>query len=78
MTERPNWCPHPDCIFLRNTQDMMCCGRLPVPIDHDGTPNTHRVCIDSTETHHGYMDLQINRADAWYFKRLMEAVMKDA
>lgn len=55
----------------------MCCGRLPHPEDHDGTDNTHRLCMDTTETGHGIFDLKINRTDAWWISLLLERVKED-
>lgn len=47
--ERPKWCSHQDCEFLRRTMDDACGGKLPIPQPHDsgGVPvNTHRVCMN--------------------------------
>ncbi len=73
--KRPEWCPHPDCIFKMNTQDLICSGDLPKPEAHDNDFNDHRICTDERETGHGVHDLQINRTDAWHFKRHMERIL---
>jgi len=41
--ERPNWCPHTDCLFKRRVQDAMCGGHLPTPVEHDGGFNDYRL-----------------------------------
>lgn len=70
--ERPDWCPHKDCIFKSNRQNLMCVGKLPEPIKHNGTNNTHRLCFDERETGHGIHDLQMNWTDAWLLKQLLD------
>lgn len=71
--ERPNWCPHSECKFKVQSQDKMCVGQLPEPTDHDGGTNTHRLCMDTTETGHGIFDLQLNWGDCWNLIRLLQS-----
>jgi len=42
--ERPMWCPNTECLFRMRSQDSLCVGELPVPLQHDGIDNTHRLC----------------------------------
>jgi len=79
MNTRPSWCPHSDCIFRVQTQDCACVGRLPNPVDHDGTPNTHRLCLHGAKDDGEWtLDLQINRGDVWNIKRIIDAgIMQD-
>lgn len=67
---RPSWCPHPDCQFVLNSQEMACVGRLPAPQLHDGVTNDGRVCLRAG----GTIDLQVNRGDLWNLKRLFDAL----
>lgn len=75
--ERPDWCPCPDCIFKMNSQNLICTGKLPKPEPHGDDENTHRFCLNEREFGKGIHDLQINRTDAWMFKRHMDIVMND-
>lgn len=68
--ERPEWCPHGDCQFVLNTQELACVGRLPKPIDHDGVPNDGRFCIKAGDV----FDLQVNQGDLWNLRRLFGAL----
>lgn len=71
--ERPRWCPHKDaCNFKKQAVDLLCCGELPEPIEHDGDFNTHRFCINNTEDNHGIFDLQINKSDVGWFFYVLE------
>ena len=72
--ERPAWCPHSDCRFLRQTQALICVGKLPQPVDHDGHPNTHRLCLNEALPNGEVFDLQINTTDTYHFRRMFEAV----
>jgi len=72
--KRPEWCPHPTCQFVLNTQELACVGRLPEPVDHDGTPNDGRLCIFAG----GVFDLQVNRGDLWNLSRLFKALYSSA
>lgn len=74
LQERPAWCPHTDCIFRRRAQDAICGGELPVPADHDGTPNTHRVCLNGAAENGGVMDLQVNATDLDWFRWIFDAL----
>ena len=71
---KPDWCPHLECTFLRQSQDLMCCGELPIKVMHGDGWNTHRFCMDTRETGHGIFDLQINWGDAWNMKRVLDAL----
>lgn len=77
MKNKPDWCPHSSCVFIRNTQDMMCCGKLPEPEKHDGDFNTHRFCLNLSEFNEPPFELKINRTDAHLFKKMFEAVYND-
>jgi hypothetical protein len=68
---RPQWCPHSECVYKASSQDLMCVGRLPEPVLHGETPNTHRVCINTIETGQGIFDLQLNWTDSWNLIRLL-------
>ena len=69
---RPKWCPHDDCEFKIHSQNMMCCGTLPLPEVHDNDFNTYRLCLDTRETGHGIFDLQVNKTDLWNLKRIIK------
>ena len=70
--ERPAWCPHSDCQFHMRTQDSACAGKLPIPVDHDGIENTHRLCLHGAKDDGEWtFDLQINRGDAWNLNRVL-------
>ena len=73
-TDRPVWCPHKDCIILRNVTDMGCGGELPKPEEHDGDLNTHRFCLDTRETGHGIFDLQVNDTDLGWLRWIFDAL----
>ena len=67
--ERPAWCPHVDCLFRRRVMDECCGGQLPVPIEHDGTPNTYRFCLNFLEPPiPSVFDLQVNGNDLDWFR----------
>jgi len=72
--KRPEWCPHKDCICLKQSQDLMCVGKLPNLVQHADDFNTHRLCINTEETGHGIFDLQINHTDSWNLKRLLNDI----
>ncbi len=79
QNERPEWCPHADCVFIAvKALHAMCGGRLVTPEPHDGVMNTHRFCIDTCETGHGVFDLQVNRGDIWWFQELLKLLREDA
>jgi hypothetical protein len=72
---RPSWCPHSDCVWRTgggNDSDtgVACGGELPDPELHEGTPNTHRLCIRTLDGEIG--DYQLNHADLWYLGRIIE------
>lgn len=76
---RPSWCPHPDCRHLTgggSSEDsgMACGGQLPDPEDHNGTPNTHRLCMRTVDG--DVTDLQVNRTDVWYLGRIVSSLGK--
>ena len=68
--ERPAWCPHTDCRFLRRSQDALCGGELPQPVPHDADENTHRLCIRTDDV----FDLQVNATDLGYFRWILDAL----
>jgi len=76
LTERPPWCPHPDCQIKQHFQHLMCVGKLPKPEPHGGDENTHRLCLDTRETHHEVFDLQLNHTDAYLLRILLNLVEK--
>ena len=69
--KRPMWCPYQDCIFLRQTQGLICGGKLPKPELHDGCENTHRLCISPGEASG---DLQLNNNDCDGFRFILDAL----
>jgi hypothetical protein len=72
--ERPSWCPHTDCAFRRRAMDAICGGELPKPEDHDGTPNTHRVCWNGAGRAGEVLDLQVNGTDLGWFRWIFDAM----
>jgi len=72
--ERPEWCPHSDCIFILLIQDAICAGKLPAPEPHDGDLNTHRICIAGVIPGGEVFDLQVNTTDLYHFRRLFDAI----
>ena len=75
--ERPSWCPHADCVFVRRVTDTMCGGQLPNPEAHDGDFNTHRFCLNGVIDDGEVFDLQINRTDAGWFLWLFNAMFSE-
>ncbi len=73
-TIKPDWCIHKKCKFLAQSQNKMCVGELPKLEPHGMVFNTHRFCLDTTETGHGIFDLQINWTDAWGMRRLLNLI----
>lgn len=69
--DRPTWCPHTDCLFRRRSMDAICGGELPTSADHDGTPNTHRLCINAGEP---VFDLQVNATDTDWLRWILDAL----
>lgn len=72
--ERPAWCPHSSCAFLRQTQGLICVGALPEPVMHAETPNTHRLCLAEALPSGEVFDLQVNTTDAYHFRRMFDAI----
>lgn len=72
--ERPDWCPHPTCLFKRRVQDAMCCGDLPEPAPHDGDENIYRICLNGAADNGGVFDLQVNDTDLGYFRWIFDAL----
>lgn len=70
--EKPSWCPHSDCVFLRRAQDALCAGKLPTPEPHDGDLNTHRICISCPDS--DVFDLQVNTTDTYHFRRILDSI----
>jgi hypothetical protein len=74
--QRPEWCPHPDCAYRASSQGCICVGELPAPADHNGTENTHRLCIVQSDVgdDEWLFKLEINKSDAWGIKRILDRV----
>lgn len=74
--ERPKWCPHPDCIFQMQEQNLICGGKLPKPAPHGEVKeaNDKRICIDTRETGHGIFDLQVNDSDLEAFRFIFDSL----
>lgn len=72
--ERPEWCPHQDCIFKRRAMDSMCGGELPEPILHDENPNTHRMCLRESDPPYGIGDYQVDANDLDWFRWIFDAL----
>jgi len=68
--EKPSWCEHEGCLFLRGAVDCLCGGKLPAPEPHDGDFNTHRICIGPEEV----FDLQVNVSDLDWFRWIFDAI----
>jgi hypothetical protein len=75
--ERPTWCPHTDCHFLRRVTDKMCGGKLPKAEPHDGDFNTHRICLNGVLSSGEVFNLQVNNSDLWWFAWLIMAMRHD-
>ena len=71
--ERPSWCPHNDCEYLRRVQDALCGGKLPTPESHDGDHNTHRMCQRDGDDGSVY-DWQVNATDLDGFRWIFDAL----
>lgn len=67
---RPPWCTHADCDYALSTQEVLCVGKLPVPVPHDGVMNDGRICF-SPSGDDEVCDFQIHRGDAWNIRRLL-------
>jgi len=68
--ERPDWCPHKDCVFVRRVLDSICGGKLPKPEPHNGDFNPYRICIKTDEV----FDLQVNDTDLGWFRWVFDAL----
>lgn len=55
---------------MLSTQDVLCVGRLPEPVPHDGIMNDGRICFSPAGDEAAY-DFQLNSGDAWNIKRLL-------
>lgn len=75
--ERPKWCPHSTCQFLRSIQGVMCCGELPELEPHDKDYNTHRFCLNGAGNDGGVFDLQVNKGDIFHFRVLFWHICAD-
>lgn len=69
--EKPEWCPHGDCIFKRRVQDGFCGGYLPVPQEHDSDYNTYRICLRSDDA---LADYQVNKTDLDWLRWLFDVL----
>lgn len=75
--ERPAWCPHPDCIFLRRVMDAACGGRLPEPQPHDSGDvpvNTHRFCLNGVDSTGDVVPVQLNASDLDWFRWVFDSL----
>lgn len=72
--EKPLWCPHSECIFLRRVMDDLCSGKLQKPRAHDGDTNTHRICLTGTLPKNKVFDLMVNKSDLYHFRRVLDAI----
>lgn len=72
--ERPAWCPHADCKFLRRAMDSVCGGELPAPVLHDGDVNTHRLCLREPTGQPALYDLQVNSSDLGWLRWILDAL----
>lgn len=70
--ERPEWCPHNDCIFLRRVVDLICGGKLPKPVPHGKDFNIYRICI--RESSLPVFDLQVNKSDLDWLRWVFDAL----
>ena len=68
--ERPSWCTHGDCVFLRRAMDSMCGGELSIPQEHNGGLNTHRFCINAEPL----FDLMVNENDIDWLRWIFDAL----
>lgn len=71
--ERPEWCKHWDCLFLRRAMDSTCGGKLPVPEKHDMGYNTHRLCM-RFEDNGQVIDTQVNDTDLEWLRWIFDAL----
>lgn len=69
---KPDWCGHFDCQHIASSQNMICKGKLPQPVFHGCDFNIYRFCMDTRETGHGILDLQINKTDIWNICRILQ------
>lgn len=73
--DRPNWCPHKDCIFKCHSQMMVCVGVLAEPSPHDGDINTHRFCLHGDKDDGEWtFDLKVNKSDVWNITRILNCI----
>lgn len=75
--ERPEWCPHSDCGFVRRAQDALCCGNLPKAEPHGEGFNIYRWCLNGADKGGDPFDLQINRTDIFWFRKMFNALLGD-
>ena len=69
--ERPVWCPHKDCIFLRSGgTSSMCGGKLPLSTEHNGGINTHHFCLSEG----GDSCYEVNANDLDWFRWIFDAL----
>ena len=73
---KPKWCLYPDCLFLRNAQNLFCAGQLPKPLEHDSAFNTHRLCMRAPSYSGGHIvsDYQVNVNDLDWFRWVIDAI----
>ena len=72
--ERPSWCPHKDCQFLRRAMDDMCGGKLPIPTEHEGQFNTHRFCMSCFDGDPHVDFFMVNDNDLQWLRWIFDAM----
>jgi len=70
--ERPEFCTHLDCQFIFRVTDSMCGGKLPKPEPHGADFNTHRFCLNGVDGAEEIFDLQVNKSDIWWFRKMFD------
>lgn len=73
--ERPEWCPHKDCQFLRQSQGNMCGGKLLLPQTHPPITNvpcnTNRFCMNADGD---VIDFQVHHEDLEGLRWIFDAI----
>ncbi len=75
--KRPLDCPHQKCLFIMQTQEALCAGKLLEPVPHDGDVNTHRICflgLDCPSSDISVVDLQVNTGDLYHLRRILNSI----
>jgi len=72
--EKPAWCSHSKCSFLRRAMDSLCAGQLLKPEAHGGDFNTHRICMVGVLPKGEIFDLKVNTGDLYHCRRILDAI----